>query len=105
MATQIDIRKDGYDRKIIPAEIAARRDREGEDYKQLPESDGTSTDTTGGYTMDERGLTNNYANEPEVYYDHYPSNWEQSQYMKQGTLAAAFVAVVLMTAVVVTSIA
>ena len=67
MATPTDIKHDGYDRNMIPAEIAARRDREGDNYKQLPEHDGTGTDTTGGYTMDERGLANNYAIEPEMY--------------------------------------
>ena len=56
-------------------------------------------------TVNESGQLNNYANEPEMYYAYYPSNWEQSQYVKLGALAAAFVGVVLMTAVVVTSIA
>ena len=56
-------------------------------------------------TVNESGQLNNYANEPEMYYAYYPSNWEQSQYVKQGALAAAFVAVLLMTAAVVSSIA
>ena len=70
MANQKTIKRDGYDRHIIPAEIAARRDREGESYKQLPTSDAqerASIDTTAGYTVDGRGLANNYAIEPEMY--------------------------------------
>ncbi len=67
MVTQNNIQNDSYDREMIPAEIAARRDREGENFKQLPEHDGDGIDTTGGYTMDERGLMNNYAVEPEMY--------------------------------------
>ncbi|MEM6502939.1 MAG: ssl1498 family light-harvesting-like protein [Cyanobacteria bacterium P01_C01_bin.89] len=56
-------------------------------------------------TVNESGQINNYANEPEMYYSYYPSNWEQGRYAKLGALATAFIGVVLMTAVVVTSIA
>jgi hypothetical protein len=66
------VEKDSYDRGIIPAETAARKEREGEGYKQLPENEGVSEgeiDTTGGYTVDSEGLANNYAIEPEMYYE------------------------------------
>lgn len=52
---------DSYDANIIPAETAARIEREGENYKQLPE------DVPSGYTVDKEGLINNYAIEPEMY--------------------------------------
>ena len=55
-------------------------------------------------TINESGQLNNYANEPEMYYAYYPSNWEQEQYVKWGALAASLVGVVLVTAVVVTSV-
>jgi hypothetical protein len=64
------VEQDGYDRGIIPAETAARKEREGSNFKQVPEdqpSDGI--DTTGGYTVDKEGLLNNYAIEPEMYYE------------------------------------
>jgi hypothetical protein len=57
---------DTYDRGIIPAETAARKEREQDAYKHLPDEEG-SLDTTGGYTMDKEGLVNNYAVEPEMY--------------------------------------
>jgi hypothetical protein len=60
---------DSFDANIIPAETAARKDREGEAFKQVP-SDVESTEsihTTGGYTVDTEGLVNNYATEPEMY--------------------------------------
>ncbi len=57
---------DTYDRGIIPAETAARKEREGDTYKQLPD-DPDGFDTTGGYTVDSEGLANNYAIEPEMY--------------------------------------
>jgi hypothetical protein len=61
---------DTYDRGIVPAETAARKEREGEEYKrslheEKPESG--DIDTTGGYTIDKEGLSNNYAIEPEMY--------------------------------------
>ncbi len=60
---------DSYDPHIIPAETAARKDREGDRYKQLPKNSEApgSIDTTGGYTMDQEGLANNYGVEPEMY--------------------------------------
>jgi hypothetical protein len=62
---------DSYDAHIIPAETAARKDREGEEYKQVPENAESpeSIDTTGGYTVDQEGLANNYAVEPEMYFE------------------------------------
>jgi hypothetical protein len=57
---------DTYDRGIVPAETAARKEREKENYKHLPEEE-QGLDTTGGYTMDKEGLLNNYAVEPEMY--------------------------------------
>ncbi|MEM9452502.1 MAG: chlorophyll a/b-binding protein [Cyanobacteria bacterium P01_E01_bin.6] len=57
---------DGFDRGIIPAETAARKKREGEIYKTLPNDSGDS-DTSSGYTFDTEGLLNNYAIEPDMY--------------------------------------
>ncbi|GAX38118.1 hypothetical protein [Nodularia sp. NIES-3585] len=72
---------DSYDRGIIPAETVARKEREGENYKTLPteetqkdastndQSNTESINTTDGYTVDQEGLVNNYAVEPEMYYE------------------------------------
>ncbi|NDJ24590.1 hypothetical protein GS682_23690 [Nostoc sp. B(2019)] len=72
---------DTYDRGIIPAETAARMEREGNLYKTLPteereasaptddQTDAESIRTTDGYTVDKEGLLNNYAVEPEMYYE------------------------------------
>ncbi len=65
----------GYDLHITPAEIAARMEREGAEYKHIPEHEvhpdnkveGVSS--TEGVTIDGEGLLNNYAIEPEIYYD------------------------------------
>lgn len=62
------VQRDTYDRGIVPAETAARKEREGEGYKQLPDSE-AGLDTTGGYTVDKEGLIDNYAVEPEMYYE------------------------------------
>ena len=57
-----------YDRGITSAETAARMEREGENFKQLPDNK-ENADATAGYTIDREGLANNYAIEPEMYYE------------------------------------
>lgn len=70
MTTNPRVNSDTYDRGIVPAETAARIEREGEDYKHTPDSEGGEhIDTAGGYTVDREGLLNNYAIEPEMYYE------------------------------------
>ena len=64
---------DNYDAHIIPAETAARQEREGKAYKRTPEDvspdSAEAIQTTEGYTTDKEGLINNYAIEPEMYYE------------------------------------
>lgn len=62
------VEQDTYDRGIVPAETAARKEREGGNYKQMPDNEG-DIDTTGGYTVDREGLADNFAIEPEMYYE------------------------------------
>ncbi|MGI8933978.1 hypothetical protein [Leptolyngbya sp. BC1307] len=64
-----ETQSDTFDRGIVPAETAARKKREGADYKQTPKDTEGDTDTTAGYTTSNEGLTNNYAIEPEMYID------------------------------------
>ncbi|MGB3202390.1 MAG: hypothetical protein WBA99_15905 [Nodosilinea sp.] len=58
---------DNYDPHIIPAETAARKEREGANYKQMRDESDNSIDTSGGQTVDQEGLANNYPIEPEMY--------------------------------------
>lgn len=71
-----------YDRGIMPAETAARMEREGDLFKTVPTEEreasaptddqtdpNSSIRTTDGYTVDKEGLLNNYAVEPEMYYE------------------------------------
>jgi hypothetical protein len=62
---------DGYDANLIPSEIAARKEREGDNFKHLPENPpgSESLDTTGGFTVDREGLVDNFGIEPEMYYE------------------------------------
>ncbi len=55
-----------YDRGIMPSEVAARMEREGDQFRKAPDREG-AVDTTTGYTVDREGLLNNYAIEPEMY--------------------------------------
>ena len=59
------------DRGIIPAEVAARMDREGDDFRTTAneQAEPESINVTGGATVDQEGLANNYAIEPEMYVD------------------------------------
>ncbi|HEY9804174.1 MAG TPA: hypothetical protein V6D25_27835 [Leptolyngbyaceae cyanobacterium] len=75
------VQGDHYDRIIVPAETAARKEREGELFKTTPteereasaatddQTNAGSIRTTDGYTVDKEGLLNNYAVEPEMYYE------------------------------------
>jgi len=62
---------DNYDPHITPAETAARKEREGNAYKHKPTDDSNKGDvkTDDGYTVDREGLVNNFAVEPEMYYE------------------------------------
>jgi hypothetical protein len=46
-------------------------DREGENFRRTADEQAgaESLDTTGGATVDQEGLANNYAIEPEMYYE------------------------------------
>ena len=59
------------DRGIVPAEVAARMDREGEDFRTTAEEQAPpeTINVTAGATVDQEGLANNYAVEPEMYYE------------------------------------
>lgn len=79
MKPEVGVDVDTYDAHIIPAETAARMEREGSNFKSTPsmsqqemaktddQTDDESIDSTGGYTVDKEGLLNNYAIEPEMY--------------------------------------
>lgn len=68
------------DRGIIPAEVAARREREGSDFRKTAneQADPESINVTGGATVDQEGLANNYAIEPEMYVDE-PGDLKQEE--------------------------
>jgi hypothetical protein len=61
------VQADNFDPNIVPAETAARIEREQESYKQVPKQSEGDIDTSSGYTVDQEGLVNNYAIEPEMY--------------------------------------
>jgi hypothetical protein len=49
-------------------------------------------------TTDDRGILNNYATEPAMYYAEFPSVDQQQRYAKQGAIAALIVSTVLLLA-------
>jgi hypothetical protein len=69
-----------YDRHIIPAETAARAEREGDKFRHLEHGNTTDEELPhirDGYTMDQDGLINNYAIEPEMYFNEPGDNAAQ----------------------------
>jgi hypothetical protein len=67
-ASHNDVSVDTYDAHIVPAETAARKEREGDAFKTTPhQPEDDDLDTSAGYTVDKEGLVNNYAIEPEMY--------------------------------------
>lgn len=71
-----------YDREIQPAEVGARQDREGSKYKKMSEKEGQPK-TTKGQTVDQEGLANNYAIEPEMYINEPGDLREQEEAQKE----------------------
>jgi len=67
-----------YDRGITSAETAARIEREGGDFKDA---------TSEGQTVDREGLANNYAVEPEMYYEE-PGDREEVKEAEEAERAA-----------------
>lgn len=53
------------------------------------------------YTIDETGVMNNYAVEPDMYFAAYPSVEQQRRYLVQGAVAILLIATTLFTALAV----
>jgi hypothetical protein len=47
-------------------------------------------------TTNEKGILNNYATEPKMYYAEYPSTKQQSSYKIQGAIASLLVTAVVL---------
>lgn len=61
-----------YDPHLVPAETAARAEREGEEFLHIEHDDPADHEhlhTRDGYTVDQEGLLNNYGVEPEMYFN------------------------------------
>ncbi|MBW4642437.1 MAG: ssl1498 family light-harvesting-like protein [Goleter apudmare HA4340-LM2] len=49
-------------------------------------------------TVNEDGVLNNYATEPQIYYSEYPAIWEQRKYAIQGVFASLIVTTLIVVA-------
>ncbi len=52
-------------------------------------------------TADERGILNNYATEPDMYYAVYPSSEQQRRYVLTGAIATLFVSALVLISLAV----
>jgi hypothetical protein len=50
-------------------------------------------------TTDDRGILNNYATEPRMYYAEYPSQEQKRRYALQGAVAFLLVTLTILTAI------
>ncbi len=76
--------------ELIPAEVSTK----------FSDSGNTSPDPSlaDGYTIDDEGIVNNYAVEPEEYRASYPAPYEQRRYLLQGAIAMVFIAFIVWVA-------
>jgi hypothetical protein len=81
-------RSDGSE--LIPAEVQANTRSDSSQLLNQP--------IAAGYTVDDEGITNNYAIEPAMYSAEYPSPKQQQRYALQGAVAILFVALTLVSA-------
>lgn len=80
-------------RELVPAEARSRQQREGNRFLRRPGSNGA--------TVDQEGLTNNYAILPEMYYAVLPSPEQARQYAFQAAVAALLVVGLILTSAAV----
>lgn len=76
--------------ELIPAEVQANLDNDGNISLNKPLGD--------GYTVDEEGLFNNYAIEPDLQPAAYPAPYQQRRYLLQGAIAMVFLAFIVWVA-------
>lgn len=80
-------------RELVPAEARSRMQREGNEFLRRP--------SLNGATVDQEGLTNNYAVEPTVYAAMFPSPERARQYVFQAAAAALLIVGLLVTSAAV----
>ncbi|HEY9850269.1 MAG TPA: ssl1498 family light-harvesting-like protein [Leptolyngbyaceae cyanobacterium] len=78
--------------ELIPAEVQANIGI-GRDGSKLPD-----VPLAPGYTVDDEGINNNYAIEPDISLAEYPSPKQQRRYILWGIGAILFVALIGMIA-------
>lgn len=79
--------------ELVPTEVQAN--------SRHDESRSIDIPFTVGYTIDDEGLINNFAIEPDIYPSGYPSPQQQRHYQVLGATAFFFVVMLLLTAVLV----
>ena len=79
--------------ELIPAEIQASTP---EEIKQCQ-----NKSLEDGYVIDDEGIINNYATEPDMYMANFPSPEQQKRYVFWGAGATLLITITLLTALAV----
>lgn len=81
--------------ELIPAEVAARREREG-NFTAQPEVNGSANlNKTAGYRVSEQGLINNYPITPPIYTEKKPLAEKRRDYTMISIVGASMVFILL----------
>ncbi|MGB3533382.1 MAG: ssl1498 family light-harvesting-like protein [Microcoleaceae cyanobacterium] len=75
--------------ELIPAEVQASTPEEIEQCQ--------NKSLEGGYVIDDEGIINNYATEPDMYMANYPSPEQQKRYVFLGAGATLLITITLLT--------
>lgn len=92
-ALKQDEKQYSHGTELIPAEVQANIRHDKDQSTGIP--------FAVGYTIDDEGLINNFAIEPDVYPSDYPSPRQQWQYKILGAAAFFFVLMLILTSVLV----
>ncbi len=84
-------RSDGSE--LIPAEVSKNIGNSGQNSFDRPKKD--------GYTMDDEGIINSYAIEPDEYQASYPAPYQQRRYLLRGAIALVFIGCIVWVAFIV----
>ncbi|MBV5261589.1 hypothetical protein FLX56_24560 [Synechococcus moorigangaii CMS01] len=87
--------------ELIPAEVAARQEREGAFAPQPDTTADESIDTTAGYTVSGQGLVNNYAVTPQVYEEQESLAEKRRDYTMLGVVGLAIATLLVGAAIAV----
>lgn len=91
--------------ELIPSEVAARKEREGEINTNPELSAESDSKVADGYTVSGQGLINNHAITPDVYVSEKPSDEKRRDLTMLGIIGLSIVGLMIGATVIVNMVA